>query len=580
MEIKKMEMKENESKLKIFFSYLRPYKWAFILDMFLSVIISAVDLIFPYVSRWSMNSLIPQGLFRTFFAVMAIMFVSYLIRALLQYFVTIVGHYMGTRVEADMRRDVFAHMQTLSFSFFDKNRTGVLLSHVTNDLFEIVELSHHGPEHLVTCSLTIIGSLVILATINWKLTLILAVLLPVCILFSLKQRIRMSAANRDVKRKTGEINAAIESGISGIRTSKAFANEKAEEEKFQVVNNRFRNTKKYFYKAMGLFNSGIEATIGIAQVAVITSGGYFIMKGSMDFIDLVTFTLYISAFVSPIRKLAQFMELYTQGTTGFERFVKIMKTQPEITDSPDACELETVEGNISFDNVSFAYENGNKVLDGISLDIKKGEKIALVGPSGEGKTTMCNLILRFYDVSSGAIYLDGKDLRSIKQSSLRSNIGIIQQDVFLYAATVMDNIRFGKSDASDEDVVNAAKLAGIHEEIMQMPNGYNTNVGERGVSLSGGQKQRISIARVLLKNPSVLILDEATSSLDSITEANIQASFDSLSKGKTCIMIAHRLTTVKNADRLAVIENGKIAELGTREELLKLNGKYAALERK
>lgn len=569
----------NKSKLGVFFSYLKPYKGYFAVDMALSLIIALVDIAFPYVSRWSMNTLLPNNVFKTFFVVMAIMFAAYIIRAVFQYTVTIVGHAMGVRIEADMRADVFSHMQNLSFSFFDKNRTGVLLSRVTNDLFEIVELSHHGPENILTCSLTIIGSLAVLATINIQLTLIVALILPICLVFSMKQRIRMQKANKEVKKKTGEINSAIESGISGIRTSKAFANEAAEELKFEVENEKFKTTKVDFYKALGLFNAGIEATMGIVQVAVITFGGWMIMKDKMNFVDLVTFTLYVSTFTTPIRKLAQFMELYTQGSAGFERFLEIMRTQPEITDSPDAVETDKIEGNINLDDVSFSYSNGVPVLKNVNLSINKGETLALVGPSGEGKTTICSLILRFYDVTGGKITIDGQDIRNMRQADIRKNIGIIQQDVFLFAGTVMENIRYGKPDASDDQVVEAAKLAGIHEEIVKMPSGYDTVVGERGVTLSGGQKQRISIARVFLKNPSVLIMDEATSALDSVTESNIQKSFDELAKGKTCIIIAHRLSTVRNADRIAVVADGHIAEQGTREELLAINGHYASLEK-
>lgn len=569
----------NKSKFKVFLCYLKKYKSRFALDMALSVIIAAVDLVFPYVSRWSINTLLPNSIYKTFFVVMLIMFVSYIIRAFFQYFVTIVGHDMGTKIEADMRRDVFSHMQNLSFSFFDKNRTGVLLSRVTNDLFEIVELAHHGPEHLVTCSLTIFGALIVLATINWRLTLVLAVLLPACLWFCIKERIKMQNANKEVKKKTGEINAAIESGISGIRTSKAFANEKTEEDKFEVANEQFKKTKVGFYQAMGRFQSGVEATIGIAQVAVIAFGGYLIMQNKMDLVDLITFTLYVSTFTSPVRKLTQFMEMYTQGVAGFDRFIELMRTQPDITDSPDAKEIDNVLGNISYKDVSFGYDRESKVLDCINLDIKKGETLALVGPSGEGKTTICSLLMRFYDVDGGSITLDGHDIRSLKQSSLRKNIGIIQQDVFMFAGSVLDNIRYGNPMASDEEVYKAAMLAGIHDEILKMPNGYETIIGERGTTLSGGQKQRISIARVILKNPSVLILDEATSALDSVTEVNIQNSLEELSKGKTCIVIAHRLSTVRNATNIAVVEHGKIVEHGSREELLKLNGKYAELER-
>lgn len=569
----------SRSKLAIFASYIKPHGKAFAIDMALSVGIALVDLIFPYVSRWTMRNLLPQGLFRTFFTVMAIMLAAYVLRAVCQYFVTVIGHRMGTLVEADMRRDVFTHMQTLSYSFFDRNRTGVLLARVTNDLFEIVELAHHGPENILTCSLTIVGAIIILMTINPALTLVLVVLLPACVLFGVKQRLRMQSANREVKKRTGEINAAIESGISGIRTSKAFANEEAEDEKFDIANEAFKDSKVAYYRAMGLFHAGMEGAVGLMQVAVITVGGFLIMRGSMNYVDLVTFTLYVSTFTAPVRKLVQFMEIYTQGMSGFDRFVELMRTEPEIQDAPDAKILTDVKGSIAFEDVSFSYNDGTKVLDHIDLRIKPGETVALVGESGGGKTTMCHLIPRFYDVTGGRVTVDGNDVRALTQESLRKNIGIIQQDVFLFAGTVMENIRYGRPDATDREVVEAAVRARIHDDIMQMPDGYNTFVGERGVVLSGGQKQRISIARVFLKNPPILILDEATSALDSVTEKQIQDSLDVLSSGKTCLVIAHRLSTVRGADRIAVVDGMHIAEQGTRDELLALGGAYARLER-
>ena len=574
-----MNIDYSRPKLAVFASYIKPHGKAFAIDMALSVGIAAVDLLFPYVSRWSMRNLLPEGLFRTFFTVMLIMFAAYLIRAVCQYFVTVVGHRMGTLVEADMRRDVFSHMQELSYSFFDRNRTGVLLARVTNDLFEIVELAHHGPENILTCSLTIVGALIILLTINPLLTLVLIVMLPVCIIFSMRQRLNMQAANREVKKRTGEINAAIESGISGIRTSKAFANEAAEDQKFAAANEAFKASRISFYRAMGLFHAGIEATVSLMQVAVISFGGFLIMQDRLSYIDLITFTLYVSTFTSPIRKLVQFMEIYTQGMTGFDRFVELMRTQPEIQDSPNAKILTDVKGDIRFEDVSFSYDDGTKVLDHVDLHIAPGETVSLGGSSGGGKTTMCHLIPRFYDVTGGRVTVDGNDVRDLTQASLRGSIGIIQQDVFLFADTVMENIRYGRPDATDREVVEAAIRARIHEDILQMPDGYQTNVGERGVVLSGGQKQRISIARVFLKNPPILILDEATSALDSVTEKQIQESLDVLSKGKTCLVIAHRLSTVRDADRIAVVDGMHIIEQGSREELLALGGAYAKLEK-
>ena len=569
----------SRSKLSIFASYIYPHRAAFALDMGLSLAVALVDLAFPYVTRRTMNSALPQQLFRTFFLIMAALLIAYLLRAFFQYLITIIGHRMGTLVEADMRRDVFTHMQTLSFSFFDRNRTGVLMARVTSDLFEIVELAHHGPENILTCSATLLGALIILLMINARLALVLIVLLPLCIVFSIYQRMRMQDANRDVKVRTGEINAAIESSISGIRTSKAFAAERAEDAKFDAANEAFKKSKVRYYQAMGLFNAGIEATVGIMQVAVVTVGGYLIMQGEMDLVDLLTFTLYVATFLSPVRKLVQFMEVYAQGSAGFARFVELMRTQPEIQDAPDAVTLSDVRGEIRFDHVSFAYMADVPVLKDINLTVSPGETFALVGSSGGGKTTICHLIPRFYDVSAGAVLVDGRDIRTVTQESLRQNIGIIQQDVFLFAGTIMENIRYGRPGASDREVVEAAIRAEIHEDIMHMPDAYESFVGERGVVLSGGQKQRISIARVFLKNPPILILDEATSALDSVTEQKIQRSLDLLSQGKTCIVIAHRLSTIRNADRIAVVDEQHIIEQGSREELLKKNGAYAALER-
>ncbi len=546
--------------------------------MLLSALIAVVDLVFPVISRQSMQILLPQHMYRAFFTVMAVLFAAYLLRALFQYLVTVIGHRMGTLVEADMRRDVFTHMQSLSYSFFDHNRTGVLLSRVTNDLFDIVELAHHGPEHLLTCSLTIAGSIIVLFFIQWKLALVLLILVPVLLFFGMRQRRSMQIANREVKIRTGEINAAIESGISGIRTSKAFANEDAEDRKFDKANEAFKKSRVGFYRAMGRFMAGTEAAVGIMQVAVIAFGGLMIMRGEMDYIDLITFTLYVSAFTSPIRKLMQFMEIYTSGTAGFDRFLEIMRTRPEIEDAPDAVALEHVKGEIRFENVSFSYDDGTEVLEDIELTIEPGQSFALVGSSGGGKTTICHLIPRFYDVTAGRITVDGYDVRKLTQESLRRSIGIIQQDVFLFAGSVMDNLRYGRPEASDAEVIAAARQAEIHEDILRMPDGYDTFIGERGIVLSGGQKQRVSIARVILKDPPILILDEATSALDSVTEAKIQESLEKLSRGKTCLTIAHRLSTVRNADCIAVVEQKHIVERGTRSELLEKGGVYAALE--
>ncbi|MBQ2329170.1 MAG: ABC transporter ATP-binding protein [Oscillospiraceae bacterium] len=572
-----MKKNYNGKPLGVFLSYFKPHMKLFVIDMLCAFSVSIIDLIFPIVSRRSMQTYLPDKLFSAFFIVIAVLLAAYLLKAVFYYIITVLGHYMGVLVEADMRRDVFTHIESLSFSFFDQNRTGVLMSRVTNDLFDITELAHHGPENIIICSLTLVGSLVVMFFIRWELALVITVALPLLIIFTLAQRKRMQRASKDVRKKTAEINAAIESGISGVRTAKAFANEKEEQKKFDEANGIFKTAKREFYKAMGMFQSGMEFSTGAMQVLVIGAGGVLIMLGRMDYIDLVTFTLYVSAFLSPLRKLVMFMEQYTQGSAGFERFLEIMRTEPEIKDAKDAEELKNVRGDILFDNVSFSYSDGTEVLKNVTLKVPSGTSLAVVGPSGGGKTTLCHLLPRFYDVTGGRITVDGKDVRAITQDSLRRNIGIIQQDVFMFAGTVRENIRYGRPDATDEEVEEAAKRAEIHAEIMEMPDGYDTYIGERGVMLSGGQKQRLSIARVFLKNPPILILDEATSALDSITEQRIQQSLDKLSKGRTSIVIAHRLSTVRGADKIAVIEGEQIEEEGSHSELMEKNGAYASL---
>lgn len=569
----------NAGDLRIFASYIMGQKRLFYIDMVCAVLVSVIDLVFPFVSRMSMQRLLPERLFGAFFAVMGILLLAYVAKAALYYVIAVMGHRMGVLVEADMRRDIFTHMQSLSFSFYDNNRTGVLLSRITNDLFDITELAHHGPENILICTLTIVGAMVMMFIMQWELALVLTVVLPVCLFFMLRQRVRMKRANIQVKKTTAEINAAIESGISGIRTAKAFANEEAEEAKFEKSNDMFKAAKVEFYRSMGLFESFMEFTVGVMQVVVITAGGALIMAGRMDYIELVTFTLYITAFITPVRKLTMFMEQFMQGTAGFSRFLEIMRTEPDIKDAPGARELRDVRGEVRFENVSFSYGDGTEVLKDINLEIMPGESFALVGPSGGGKTTLCHLLPRFYDVTAGSVRVDGQDVRELTQESLRRSIGIIQQDVFMFAGTIRENIRYGRPDATDQEVVEAAVRAEIHREIMEMPDGYDTYIGERGVMLSGGQKQRISIARVFLKNPPILILDEATSALDSVTEQRIQSSLEQLSAGRTSIIIAHRLSTIRNADRIAVVEGEHILEQGSHDELMARGGAYAGLQR-
>ena len=539
--------------------------------------IAFIDLAFPLVSRTAMYELLPQSKYRTFFVVMAIVAVAYVLRSGCYYIMTYWGHTFGIRVETDIRADLFNKLQSLDFEFYDKNRTGTLMSRLTSDLFEITELAHHGPEDLVIAILSILGALIVMFSIEWRLALVVAVLVPIFLLIVVFTRRQMSTASVNVKKKLAEINTEIESCISGIKTSKAFANEDVDNDRFMDSNYVYRTSKSEFYKAMGTFNASQEFFMCIMPAAVITIGGKLIMDGQLNYIDLITFTLYVSAFITPIRKMANFAEIFANGMAGLKRFSEIMALKPQVEEKPDAIDFDVKDGNIDFDDVTFAYDGVHDVVNNMNIHVKAGETLAVVGASGGGKTTVCQLIPRFYDVSSGSIKIDGVDIRDVTKNSLRENIGIVQQDVFIFADTILENIRYGKPSASYEEVVIAAKKAEIFDDIMEMPDQFETYVGERGTMLSGGQKQRISIARIFLKNPRILILDEATSALDTITERSIQKSFDELSKDRTCLIIAHRLATVQNADRIILVDDGQIAEEGTHAELMKLDGRYAKL---
>ncbi len=567
----------SERPLKIFFSYYKPHWHLFAADMICAVFIAAIDVAFPMFSRYALNTLIPNHQLRTFLILVAILLAGFGLRWICNWFVNYWGHIFGNRVEQDMRRDVFDQLEKLPFSFYDINRTGKIMSRATTDLFEITELAHHGPEDFSIAVLTILGSFFLLLKIRWELALIVIVSLPIMVFIVITSRRGFSKTSVKVKETTAEINASLESSISGIRVTKGFVNEDFERERFFSHNLEYSKAKQNRFRYMALFHSNIDLCNNMLSLLVLAVGGYFIMKGKMSLPDLIAANLFIASFTAPIRKLTNFVEQFITGMAGFNRFLEIMQTQPEPADAPDAVEILSARGNISFKDVSFSYTKDYPVLSGVNLDIHAGEKFALVGASGGGKSTICNLIPRFYEITGGQILLDGIDIRHIKKSSLRAQIGIVQQDVFLFAGTIRENIAYGKPNATDAEIEAAARRAEIHEDIIKMPNGYNSVVGERGIKLSGGQKQRVSIARCFLKNPPILILDEATSALDTATEIKIQHSFDELAKGRTTLVIAHRLSTIKNADKIAVVTDHGIAEQGTHEELMAKGGEYFKL---
>ncbi len=569
-----------KGRFKKFLSYYKPYKRLFITDMFCAMVAAGITLVFPMITRYITGEILleePIQLNRIY-QLGFVMVVLVVIEFFCNFYVTYQGHVMGTYMERDIRNELFQHYQKLSFSFYDEQKTGQLMSRITNDIFSLTELYHHGPEDIVISLIKFIGAFLILSTINLNLTLIVFAFIPVMGGFAFYYNKKMKKAFKRNKQRIGDINARIEDNLSGIRVVKSFANESQEMDKFQVENMNFVNSKRNSYLYMAKYHSGLGVFTSMITVAVIFFGALFISHNVITTPDLIAFVLYITNLIDPVKKLINFTEQFQEGATGFERFMEILEIQPDIQDKKDAIELTNVKGHIHFQNVAFRYnDKSDYVLENIDLEVQPGEYIALVGSSGVGKTTICSLLPRFYEVSKGSITIDGQDIRDVKLASLRSNIGIVQQDVYLFAGTIMDNIRYGKLDATDEEVIEAAKKANAHDFIMELPDGYDTDCGQRGVKLSGGQKQRLSIARVFLKNPPILIFDEATSALDNESEHVVQLSLESLAANRTTFVIAHRLSTIKNAKRICVLTEDGIGEEGTHEELLALQGQYAYL---
>lgn len=563
---------------KKFISYYKPHRKLFVLDLIAAFVVALCDLFYPMITRELINDIIPNQRIRLLFTWAAVLLVIYILKYFLNHFVQYWGHMVGVRMQADMREKVFNHLQTLPFSYFDENKNGVIMSRIVNDLMEISELAHHGPEDLFISLIMIIGSFIILCTINVPLTLITFAFIPILIWFSLKNRIKMEKAFMESRVTVGELNAGLENSIAGVRVSKAFTNSRHETNKFSEDNKKFVGARQKAYKCMADYFSGMYFFIDILDLIVLAAGGYFVYKTYIDFGDLVAYLLYIKMFMSPIRKLISFVEQYQTGVTGFKRYLELLEVKPE-EDKAEAVELDEVEGNIEFKSVGFKYDENNHILNNISFKVKAGKTLALVGPSGGGKTTLCNLIPRFYEIDEGDILIDGTSIYDVKLESLRKNIGVVQQEVFLFTGTIRENILYGSPKATEEEVIKAAKLANIHDFIQSLPQGYDTYIGERGVKLSGGQKQRLSIARVFLKNPPILILDEATSALDNTTEYLIQKSLEKLSKGRTTIVVAHRLSTIKKADEIMVLTDQGIQERGTHEELMKAEGIYSSLNK-
>lgn len=561
---------------KRFISYYKPHKLIFSLDMGASFLVSVIGIFYPIITRQMLNQFIPDKEYKLIIISSVALIALYLIRMGLNYFIQYQGHVMGVKMQAQMRRDMFCHLQKLPYKFYDDHETGKIMSRMTNDLFEVSELAHHGPENIIISTLTIITSFVYLASINISLTLIVFLCVPFLLVISAALRKKMKTAFKKSREAIALINAALESSISGIRVTKAFTKSKNEEEKFEIGNKDFVNSRREAYKAMGQFHSSTTFITDVFNVVVLLAGGLFLYSGKINFGDYTAFIVSVNIFISPVKTLIEFMEQYQNGVTGFERFTEILDQEPE-KDCEGAKDIGKVNGDIELKNVTYGYGDDKDVLRNINLKIKKGKTFALVGPSGGGKTTICHLIPRFYNVEDGEILIDGKEIHSVTMESLRRNIGIVQQDVYLFNASIKENIMYGKLDATDDEVIEAAKRANIHDAIMDMPHGYDTVIGERGVRLSGGQKQRLSIARVFLKNPPILILDEATSALDNTTEILIQNSLDELCKGRTTIVVAHRLSTIKNADEIAVISNGAVIEQGRHDELINKDGMYKEL---